>query len=59
MIMITTITIFLYFLPCVYHIYMYMTGSSMMWLRLQASTSEGTYSIPGWGIKIHMLCGVA
>lgn len=61
MIMVTTITIFLYFLPCVYHIYLYMTGSSLMiqWLSLQASTAGGTDSIPGWGIRICMLCDVA
>ena len=61
MIMITTIIIFLYFLPCVYHIYIYMTRSSLMiqWLRLQAPTAGGTDSIPGWGIRIRMLCDVA
>ena len=43
---------------CISHIHIYdrvFPGD----LRLHASTAGGTDSIPGWGIKIRMLCGVA
>lgn len=48
MIMITTITIFLYFLPCVYHIHVYDRVFHDV-VKTPGLHFRGTYSIPSLG----------